>query len=395
MSSGLFGLDGLQPAPAQVWGAVRLMPLVQTRPIDDLRIDPLAFGEAFGLVGLDSRDPLLASQRPEDWPETVYASYIPHAYVISFGKRQAEAVWGGRLKKSGGKKLDLGPFKVRLLHRMMKKDCRDRWRILPLHLAMEGFLALHFAGPAIAWQEYSRQALTYGLSPRIEGSISGRAIRGLEDALRVFEIHAGQVGMAVFVADALAAMMVVSHPDDYRRLHRSLVEDFFCDLMLHYGLYSQVPEDLCPRMRTEGIRSLADLQSAFSSMRQGWHDAFSLLAEGLLERTLSMETVNKAGPHRLLRFVTRLDPARENHIGESIVREDGRVEYLKTYRLSAAQTRRAHLLQVLAEHGWHLEDAAGALNETRRSLTRRMENAGFGYLLKENVRAAARSRRRK
>ena len=37
----------------------------------------------------------------------------------------------------------------------------------------------------------------------------------------------------------------------------------------------------------------------------------------------------------------------ENHIGELIRRDDGSIEYLKTFRLSDVQARRAHLLQQL------------------------------------------------
>ncbi len=37
-------------------------------------------------------------------------------------------------------------------------------------------------------------------------------------------------------------------------------------------------------------------------------------------------------------------PNEECHIGERIVREDGTLEYLKTFRLSAAQVRRAYQL---------------------------------------------------
>ena len=51
-------------------------------------------------------------------------------------------------------------------------------------------------------------------------------------------------------------------------------------------------------------------------------------------------------------------------MGEAIVRDNGRLEYLKTYRLSAAQTRRAYLLQLLAEADWHLDTAAEGLRVT-------------------------------
>jgi transcriptional regulator with GAF, ATPase, and Fis domain len=86
-------------------------------------------------------------------------------------------------------------------------------------------------------------------------------------------------------------------------------------------------------------------------------------------------------------------PSEENHLGEAIVHEDGTLEYLKTYRLSAAQTRRAYLLQQLALSGWKLADAAERLNATQDELVVRLRNAGFGYLLKAHVLEAATRRR--
>lgn len=96
-------------------------------------------------------------------------------------------------------------------------------------------------------------------------------------------------------------------------------------------------------------------------------------------------------PFRLVRFVPTLRLDDENHIGEAIVRDDGTVEYLKTYRLSDAQTRRAHLLQTLAAHGWDLTAAAAALGANKIDLCRRLDNAGFGYLLAPAVLSASRS----
>jgi DNA-binding NtrC family response regulator len=70
------------------------------------------------------------------------------------------------------------------------------------------------------------------------------------------------------------------------------------------------------------------------------------------------------------------------------VRDDGSLEYLKTYRLSAAQIRRAFLLQQLAAAAWNLDEAARSLDCTLEELARRLVNAGFGYLLKPAVRNA-------
>ena len=88
-----------------------------------------------------------------------------------------------------------------------------------MHLAMEGFLALQFGGPDVAWSEYSQRALSFGLSPRREMAVPGEAIRGLNDALRFFEIHDDQVGALVFTADALAWSLRTGGLAERMRVH--------------------------------------------------------------------------------------------------------------------------------------------------------------------------------
>ena len=116
---------------------------------------------------------------------------------------------------------------VRSHHRLARKEGSNRLRFLPLHLALEGYLALHFGGPSVLWAEWSERAVRSGLSPRAEEAYRGAEVRGLADALRVFEIHHGQCGVLVYVADALAAAFAVPHPEDYRALHPTLVHDLF------------------------------------------------------------------------------------------------------------------------------------------------------------------------
>jgi hypothetical protein len=68
------------------------------------------------------------------------------------------------------------------------------------------------------------------------------------------------------------------------------------------------------------------------------------------------------------------------------------LEYLKTYRLSAAQTRRVYLLSQLAKNGWNLAATAQSMNVTPEELVQRCESVGFGYLFTEQVRSRARKR---
>lgn len=385
-------LRGLDPAPAQTWGAIRLVPLIRRDVREDLRLARRGYGEDAAVVRLDGR-PGGAGH--------AYASFVPHALVVSWSEDGSPvASFGASLSTAGpGTKAATGtkapsdgvPFgrHVRLLHRMARREDTRRLRLLPMHLAMEGFLALHFGMPEIAWPEYSRRALRRGLDPRVESSISGWGIVALQEALRVFEIHEGQTGVLVFVADALASAFVVPHPDDYRALHASLTEDFFGELLYRYGM---LHPDLPPARATiddTRVHSLADLRAAVTGMRRDWSEFATLLASGAEGREITVEPVHRLAPFSLERFVTPLRLHEENHIGERILRADGTLEYLATYRLSDAQSRRAHLLTALAAHEWHLDSTAAALASTREELVRRLENAGFGYILSRAVRAAA------
>jgi hypothetical protein len=85
-----------------------------------------------------------------------------------------------------------------------------------------------------------------------------------------------------------------------------------------------------------------------------------------------------------------LERQRENHIGETITDEEGRLAYLKTFRLSEAQCRRGHLLSKPAENGWNMRGTAAALHTDVAALGLRLERAGFGHLLRQDVMDACR-----
>jgi hypothetical protein len=260
-----------------------------------------------------------------------------------------------------------------------------RFRMLPLHLAMEGFLAFHFRGPEILWKEYSDEAVRRGLDPRIERATRGAWISGLEEALRIFEIHEQQVGVLVFVADTLATVFVVSHPDDYRALHLSLLEDFFGDLVATYALLYPEALSLEGGIDPGSITDLDHLAREVDRVRAELVSTTELLADGLFSRAVREERVRDAGRFELRRFYPDFDPNEECHIGERIVRDDGTVEYMKTFRLSGAQVRRAYLLSKLADAEWNLDRAAASLGTTKVDLAKRLSNAGFGYLVKPHV----------
>ena len=381
-------LTGLELAPAQVWGGVRMVPLLRPKSPGDLRLGHRPYHEDFAVVAVDG---------PLSDPKAAYYSYVPHGLVATWSEDGSPAAaYGGQLKRGGGTSEKDGKVyedawaTARVMHRMARREDRRRLRFLPMHLSMEGFLGLHFGGPDMAWSEYSRTARRDGLGWRSETSVSGRGIAGLADALRVFEIQEAQVGVLVFVADALASAFVLPHSEDYRSLHATLLEDFYGELLFYYGLQATEnelgPEPICE----ERVSSIADLRRELCRMRDEWAGQHAQMSRGILGRSVMSQPVYRIGPFQLQRFMTELNPQDENHMGEAIVREDGTLEYLKTYRLSAAQCRRAYLLSKLADCQWNLDQCAESLSTSRNELVRRMENAGFGYLLTAEVLAAAR-----
>ncbi|MFD8382799.1 hypothetical protein ACFV2X_30530 [Streptomyces sp. NPDC059679] len=369
----LVALTGLTALPSQVWGAIRLVPLVREEPITDLRLDDRLYGDDFAAVAVDRR--------------TAYCSYIPHGYVANWTDDGTPASsYGTQLRRDAD-----GPrpacVPLRFHRRMARRVDKNRVRFLPLHLALEGYLALHFGGPSVVWEEWSRRAVSRGLSPRVEQAYAGAEVEGLRDALRVFEIHPGQCGVMVYAADALAAAFVVPHPDDYRALHPSLVLDLFGELIHQYTtLHGPVPE-FRARIDDGAVGSLAELRAEAARHQREWaefHD--HTMAGGLLDESYTRQRVRTMGPFALSRFLPPFHRNTEQHIGETITHEDGRLAYLKTFRLSEAQTRRGHLLTLLAAHDWHFGVTADALGVSRDQLATRVEQAGFGALLRQDIR---------
>ncbi|WP_306324698.1 ARPP-2 domain-containing protein [Streptomyces venezuelae] len=373
-------LDGLDVRPAQVWGGVRLVPLVRAEPVPGLRLHREVYG-GFGAVDLPDR--------------TTYLSYVPHGFVADWtgtGSGAESAAYGTRL---GGEVTARDSMPVRRLHRMAKrrrdKDGRAerRLRFLPLHLALEGYLALHFGGPSVVWDEWSREAVRHGLSPRSEAAYAGWSVPGLAEALRIFELHPGQCGMLLYVADALAAAFVVPHPEDYRLLHPTLVEDLYGELVHQYAHYGAPVPEFTARIRdgAGGVRSLADLRAAAREQERAWaaaHDG--LMARDLLETPYAFERVQRMGPFDLYRFLPPFQRGgAEQHIGELITDHKGRTAYLKTFRLSENQIRKGHLLQRLADCDWHLGRTAEALGTSYAEVVRRIRSAGLDPLLNAHV----------
>ena len=371
----VISLKGLEIAPSQVWAEVRLVPLLRRHQRTNLRLFKRNYDSDVSIVSVKDN--------------TQYISYVPHGLVLSWSdENNPIASLGGQLFKKGkkGKEFAYGPMKVQLLQRMVKRETKNSLRLLPLHLAMEGFLSMFFSGPTIAWKEYSKRALSQGLSPRVEWSIGGRGIRYLEDALRVFEIHEDQVGVLLFISDVLASAFILPTPEDYRALHTSLLEDFYGEIFYYYGLYGAA-SDLEATIDEDSIHNLNDLQNALMQMRADWSSFQGFMADDLLNRSIETKQVYTASSFSLQRFITDLSLEKNNYIGEAIVDDLAELQYLKIYGLSIAQTKRAYLLQQLVANNWHLEDMARAQGITKEQLIYRIQNAGFGYLLNQEYRS--------
>lgn len=364
-------LTGLSVCASQIWGAVRLVPLVRDRPLEDLRLARECWDDT-AIVALPDR--------------STYVAFVPHAFVASWG----DAALGTQIVRKQGRGTQR--FGVRPAHRMAKRVREDgaaqpKLRFLPLHLAMEGYLALHFAGPDVLRSEYSAQVLSHGLSPRSEAAVPGEWIPGLEEALRVFEIREGQVGMLLFVADSLAAAFVVPHPADYRQLHRSLLRDFYGELVYRHACLYGASAPLLRPIREQQVETLEDLRVELARMRGDWSQLLHGMASGLFAQPVHLQPVYRLGQHyRLYRFLPEFRFREDNHIGELIRGPEGETAYLKTFKLSAAQVRRGYLLRTLARHDWDIDACAAAIKITREELLRRISKAGLDYMLRAHLR---------
>lgn len=364
--------DGLTALPSQVWGGVRFVPLVRDRPVAGLRLHRQVYEMEPVIAVLDAK--------------SSYISYIPHGFVATWtGDGTPAAAYGTQLTKDGIT-TSVGCMPLRMHRRMAKRVDKNRLRFMPLHLALDGYLALHFGGPTMVWDEWSQRSIARGLSPREEQAYRGAEVSDLADALRVFEIHPGQCGVLCYVADALAAAFVVPHPDDYRSLHPSLLLDLYGELIYHYAMLSMPVQRFHAAISDTHVRTLADLRAAAGRQRADWaafHD--SVMAGELLEPSYDIRRVYRLGDFTLSRFLPGFRRGEPNHIGELITDRRGTTAYLKTFRLSEKQVRRGHLLNQLAANDWNLADTAKTMRLSEAELGMRIQSAGLGVLLRQDV----------
>ncbi|MEM9865368.1 MAG: hypothetical protein AAF938_27430 [Myxococcota bacterium] len=361
---------GLSLGPSQVCESIRLVPLIRDAPIEGIRLHEAA-QTAYGAV----------IEGTLERPELAYVSYVPHAMVVDTSDGPAATM--GTILTDGV--LD-ERRRFGLYHRMAK-GVRGRrkttLRFLPLHLAMEGFLVHHFKGPARIWPEYTHEVMRRGLSPRYEHAVRGAYLPGLDDALRLFELHEGQSGVLFFVGDRLRSAIVAPSAEAYRKMHRALLTDFFADSIRLDAAYDTVPDWTVDANETP--KSLDDLAGFVQRIRDDWSEFHAAMADELFGRAHEATRVYKLRGFELIRFLPDFSPSDRHHIGEAIVDGKGRLAYLKTYRLSRAQAKRGYLLSLLADHDWDLSATAESLGASRSELVLRIRNAGFAYLFRAHV----------
>jgi hypothetical protein len=300
-----------------------------------------------------------------------FTSYLPAAMVVHWN-RDGTAV--------ATSDTHLGEHGSLAFGKLWKRTAPDQLAFLPNALAIEGFMVRHFKGPDVAWLDYKREVRRGSLGIRVEPSVPGWYLKGMEEALAIFEFAPNQVGTALFLDEELVGCFLTPHPEDYAQLHETLLSDHFADYLVHYGYLRYARQERLP-LSTDRIVDLQTLAAEFArakAARSGQEVSRLAVLEG---RELDRQTVYRMGDFSLERFVTRLSES-DNFAGEAIVRDDGTLEYLKLFRLSRGQTRRLHLLSTLARHSWSFEAAAPDLKlQTPEDVARSFVEADLGYLL--------------
>ena len=369
------GLQGLSVGPPQILGHIRIVPILRpsfkTNP-SQLRMTIQNYDAPYGVVNTG---------------QALYScTYMPHGLIVTWDDGKPVASYGASFAKAGGKKSKTHQgrqHKSQIFTRMAKQVDKSALRLLPRHMAMEGFLSMHFKGPDIAWSEYSRDVFKQGLSIRSETGLGRGYFSGIDAALNTFEIHDTQVGAVLFIADVMADVLVLSHPDDYKTLHKSLIADYFA------MEFQYLPEDNIAQQEWAKLRDahdLADLEIAIKDLQTAWSESQAWMTKDLIDRDIKSTRIYSTNDFSLQSFITDYKSSFENNfIGEIIVNQKGGVEYLKAFALSKAQTKRVFLLDLLAEHNWNIEAAARTAGQDYDAFILRMEKAGFGYILRPHV----------
>jgi hypothetical protein len=370
-------IAGLEPRASQQWRSVRLVPLVRTKTVNGLRLARVDEGDMPTITRLSAH-----TAHPER--ESAFVSIVPHSFVLGWGEdAECELNQGvAFVRASDGRTFHTRGCSVKLKLRMARRSGARSLRFAPQQLALEGLLSLFFTGPEVASRDWSERLMRRGLDPRVERALSGRAMPHLSEALRVFEVLDGQCGMLLYFGDLLFGSFVAPTPEDYRAVHDSLVLDLFPAELLEHARYE------APTFRASidarGVRTIAELRAALDREELAWKQ-WTMFTASELFRNAMVQSVYGMDGVRLERFVTTLERKGEHHAGERVVARDGTVAYLKTYRLSVPQARRAYLLKSLADSHWEIDVAAVKTRMTRGQFLEELHRFDFGWMLGPEV----------
>jgi hypothetical protein len=365
---GRLALKGVRALPPQALGVMSLVPLAREHPIGDLRLCPI--------------EVLPVGERKLPGAPEHVTHFIPHGVVTGWGERGRPMVAAGTTclaTRRGGRTLTAPPRETLIDCAISRRDGGDGVRLLPLHLTLEGLLYACLGLPPETWSRYAE-------SSRARAERNPRAPRGaaLDAALRTFEPHPGQCGLLLYAADTLVFALVAPCPDDYDRMHRSVVADLLAGTFEFYA--RQHPASVNgPWFRAEipgaAVRTLDDLRKAIRLSRRGSFAAEQALSDGLVNAEPVVRSSETAGDWAVRRFTSALVPKAQNFVGEAIVGPRGATAWLTLHRLSDGYTRRAWALASLASANWNLTRLAAEWRGTPAEAETQLREAGFRHVL--------------
>ncbi len=358
-------LQDVHMAPAQVWNNIRLVPLLRRRACKGIRL-----GIDGGLQTLQNT-------------ETERTMYVPHG-MIGYTEEQSahfgtQLLWERdfRNQRHTHTQTSLTQW---FSHFSSSQEERREARFVPRHLLWEGMLLRLFGAPSKAWQSYSDALAHRRIRPSWFAPTPETSRRVLAEALQTFEIHKGQSGALLYVGSELASAFLVPSAQDYRALHRTVLEDLFGPLIWHSRVCQEAPA-FTVRWDEKSVASFGDLRRQLKQTRLYWSDFHRDLGSSLFRRQFRILQKRGKGDFQLRQFISDLESATEQHMGEKIVSKDGQLAYLKTIRLTRTQVRRARLVQALSRGDWKVTNTASLLGLQPLSLRQKLQNTHLHYLV--------------
>jgi len=337
-------LKYLSFAYPQSYGAVTIIPVIREKQSSSLRVSRAVFKQSTAVVAL---------------PDGHYTSFIPHGFLIHDNDERATARFANQTELLN--KRAAHSNKGHSLHtKLIKRIGNNAVRILPMHQAMESLLTLAFSPPKTLHRELRADTFRFGMEFNCEYSYPSDCVRGFAEALKIFEIHDGQVGTIVLVNGKLASCFIVPHANDYKELHDSVLLDHFGELIVDYSHCDYADIDPPLQIDKDKVSSLSDLETALNTAKAQQESMLQEVIKELFETTTYHKKHYKLGASTLSSFHTELSSSENQHIGEAIL-ASGEIQFLKSYALDQRQAEKARILKTLETHDWMISDCTNAL----------------------------------